>query len=78
MADEADQAHELEQLALEHALSQRMKGPQLRAKGSCYNCDHPLAPVRTYKGLEHVQLFCDQECTQDYEAQQRARRNRGG
>ena len=46
MADEADMAHELEQLALTHALAARKPAPRLAPRGQCYNCNEPLPPKR--------------------------------
>jgi hypothetical protein len=74
MADEADLAHDLEQLALEAALSARKPGAKLAAKGICHNCDAHLKPKKGPKGrLEHVKLFCDENCRDDWEARDRAK-----
>jgi hypothetical protein len=76
MADEADQAHELEQLALRHALAHRKGGANLPPKGTCYNCDEPLKPIQVGGEVRHVQLFCDSSCAQDWEKVQAAKSRR--
>jgi hypothetical protein len=76
MADEADHAHELEQLALSEALARRKPDSRLTPRGSCHNCGEKLAPRKGPKGLEHVQIFCDKDCADDWETMQNARRNR--
>ena len=61
MADEADMAQELEELALTCALGQRKEAEKLVPKGHCYNCDEPLPP-----GMP----FCDKACAEDWERRQ--------
>ena len=62
MADEADMAHELEQLALNCALEQRKGGGRLIPKGLCYNCEEPLPAEK---------IFCDKACADDWERRQK-------
>jgi hypothetical protein len=63
MPDEADIAQATEELFLKSALQGVRSGPQLRARGSCYNCDERLP--------NHAQLFCDGDCANDYAKRQR-------
>lgn len=76
MADEADMAQELEELALKHALAHRKEGVHLAPKGSCYNCDEPLKAKKVGKTLQHVRLFCDEACRDDWEKLQAAKQRR--
>lgn len=76
MADEADMAQELEELALKHALANRKEGVTLPPKGTCYNCDEGLKPVKVGKTLQHVRLFCDEACRDDWEKMRAARQRR--
>jgi hypothetical protein len=78
MADEADQAHELEQLALTAALAQRKTGFRLMPKGICHNCNEHLKPKKGPNGLEHVKIFCDKNCSDDWESRERAKRQLRG
>ena len=60
MADGADQASELEQLALRIAIANAASGkgqPKITPNGACHNCEEPL------KGGK---LFCDKDCEQDW------------
>jgi hypothetical protein len=76
MADEADMAQEIEELALKHALAHRKEGVNLPPKGSCYNCSEPLKPKKVGKTLQHVRLFCDEDCRDDWEALQEAKKRK--
>jgi len=76
MADEADKAKELEELALKHALAHRKEGVQLSPKGSCYNCDEALKPIKVGKTVQHVRLFCDEACRDDWEKREAAKQRR--
>jgi hypothetical protein len=76
MADEADMAQELEELALKHALANRKEGVHLPPKGYCYNCDESLKPHKVGKELRHVRLFCDEACRDDWEKLQAAKQRR--
>lgn len=67
MADEADHAQELEQLALDHALAARRPGVRLAPRGFCHNCNGPVEAPR---------IFCDKDCADDYESLQRAKSQR--
>jgi hypothetical protein len=73
MADEADMAHELEQLALAHALAFRKGGEKLQPRGFCYNCGEPLAPTRDATTLRHERIFCDGGCADDFQRHQVAK-----
>lgn len=70
-ADPIDQAAAATE-ALTTAAIERAKqhsGPRLRPTGRCHNCRDPLK-------LE-AQLFCDEDCAEDYEyVEQRRRANR--
>ena len=76
MADEADIAHEFEQLALAHALAFRKGGEQLPPRGFCYNCGEPLSPTRDGMSVRHERLFCDGGCADDYHRHQLAKGRR--
>lgn len=60
MADEVDNASELAEEMLSHALKQTLnnKPKTLQFKGKCHNC---LEDVSAPK------LFCNGECAQDYD-----------
>lgn len=76
MADEADMAQELEELALKHALAHRKAGANLPPKGSCYNCAEALPPVKEGKELRHVRIFCDKDCGDDWEEREKLKSQR--
>ncbi len=76
MADEADHAHEMEQLALEQALARRMPGPKLTPTGFCHFCREPLKPIKDKNGVRHDRIFCDSGCSEDFEAESWARQQR--
>jgi len=76
MADEADHAQELEQLALEHALARRVPDAALIPKGTCHNCGETIKPRQTKTGPEHVRIFCDKDCGDDYGMRRRANQQR--
>lgn len=76
MADEADHAQELEQLALEQALARRLPTLRLIPVGFCHNCHEPLKPTKTKEGPKHVKRFCDDSCRDDFEARMRAKQQR--
>ena len=61
MPDQFDAAQKLEELQREHAL--RLRKPTLPATGLCHNCQEHVAP-----GLH----FCDTDCSDDFQAIQRA------
>lgn len=65
MPDEADIAQVSEELFLRSALQGVHSGPQLRARGICYNCEERLT--------NNAQLFCDGDCADDYARRQRMR-----
>ena len=68
MADQFDQAQELDALSVVSALALQQKRaasePKLFADGECWNeaCAEPLA---------HPKLFCGPKCAQAYDRQQR-------
>jgi hypothetical protein len=64
MADDADRAQA--EIDAEVELARRAARPasRLLATGHCHNCEEPLHKPR--------QLFCDNDCSQDYEARKRA------
>ncbi|MBC8738524.1 hypothetical protein F6X40_17330 [Paraburkholderia sp. UCT31] len=73
MPDFADDASALEELALQQALqAHRNKGRQLAPKGTCHFCDSPLEKVEG----KDVQLFCDVNCSKDWERQEKAKQRR--
>jgi hypothetical protein len=76
MADEADLAKELEELALQQALASRKSGPRLVPAGYCHNCREKLEPVTQNGELKHLQLFCDLHCSEDWEQRERVRISR--
>ena len=57
MPDDADRASEYEERMRAHAIAQRK--PSLKCCGACYNCGKIVAT--------HGQLFCDEDCRDDYE-----------
>jgi hypothetical protein len=67
MADEIDMANELAELALTHALRNIAAAPRLPPKGFCYYCDAPV---------EGAQLFCDKDCANDHEKEQKIKNRR--
>jgi hypothetical protein len=67
MADEIDQANELAELALNVALRNLSAGPKLTPRGVCYYCEAEVAPQ---------QLFCDKDCADDYEKEQKLKNRR--
>ena len=71
-ADQIDNANEMADAYIESAISAARvtnKNSRLVAKGACHNCDEPLPCPG--------QLFCDSDCSEDYEyVQSRKRANR--
>ena len=68
MADDADRAQEQIEAELAHARSAAQTRLKLLPIGHCHNCDEPLRAA---------QLFCDQECAEDFEKRERAQAFRG-
>jgi hypothetical protein len=68
MADDADRAQEQIEAELVHARSAAQTKLKLLPIGRCYNCD---------EALRGRQLFCDQECAEDFEKRERAHAFRG-
>lgn len=73
MADEADMAHELEELERRNALANMPKGPRLEPRGSCYNCGEPLTKGKGKSKTLNQKLFCDGDCADDWERRQKLR-----
>lgn len=70
MADEADLAFEFSERHLAHALaSQRKTSGRLAPTGCCHNCGNT-------EGISQ-RLFCDADCSQDWEHQDTLRRKLG-
>lgn len=68
MADIFDQASERETRDREYAIKQAVEAAshnRLTPRGICYNCSEPLATGG---------LFCDRDCSADYEHRMRMRR----
>lgn len=76
MADEADMAKEIEELALKHALAHRKAVVNLPPKGYCYNCDEPLKPEVVDGKRQHRRIFCDRDCADDWERLQASKARR--
>lgn len=77
MADEVDLANDLAEHALQAALRQARTGNKLPPKGSCYFCDAELPMEANEQGvLVNKRLFCDADCAQDWEREQRAKTRR--
>jgi hypothetical protein len=66
MADFADDAQAMEELALSHAIaSARKTGErQLAPRGSCYNCEEVLKNADG--SADEKRLFCDEFCSEDW------------
>lgn len=64
--DELDLSSEREQMARDRAIAAARTGQHLKTVGRCHYCDEPC-PV----------LFCDLDCRDEHEAEQRARRRNG-
>lgn len=72
MADEADAASDLEELARLSAIAQsraQLSQRRIVPRGRCHACETPVTPQ---------QLFCDSECAQDWEWVQQGRRRKMG
>lgn len=68
MSDEIDHAQRTSELLLEVAIQNaRPKGRALHPKGVCHFCDELLDVA--------AKLFCDMDCSEDYEKLQRKHRN---
>lgn len=67
MADEADMANDMAELSLQMALRNVNSGPKLQPNGLCYYCE---------SHVEGEKLFCDKDCADDYEKEQRLRKRR--
>jgi hypothetical protein len=66
MVDDADRAQIEIDLELENARRATQAGPRLIGTGHCHNCEEALDNL--------AQLFCDQECAEDFERRQRGSR----
>lgn len=69
MADEADDAYEMEALNFRVALSNLPTGPKLVPVGLCYFCEAPLTLANA--------LFCDQDCAKDWDRVQKLKKIAG-
>lgn len=72
MADDADAATDIEELARQSAIAQaraRLSHRQITPRGKCHACDADVTPK---------QLFCDGECASDWEWVQQGLRRKGG
>ena len=68
MADDIDRAQDL-QLQMNELALRRPKLPTLQPIGICYYCS---------EAVPGKQLFCDAECCEGWEAEQRAKKRNGG
>ena len=68
MVDDADRAQDEIEITLAQARSAAQARQMLIPTGHCHNCDEPL---------RMGQLFCDQECTLDFEKRERGMTLRG-
>lgn len=66
MSDEVDRANELSEVLLEATL--KAARPSLRPKGECYFCGENLM-----NSFLKGSLFCNHDCRDDYERQERMR-----
>lgn len=76
MADEADIANDLAELALQQALiAARNTASNLRLtpRGTCYNCEESLEPIDG----QDVKIFCDADCADDWERVRAAQARNG-
>ena len=77
MADEVDLANDLAEQALQAALRQARTGNKLPAKGSCHFCEEELPMEKNEHGvLVNKRLFCDADCAQGWEREQRLKNRR--
>lgn len=74
LADEADLANETADRWLSRALANASaSGPSLTPKGQCYFCEHEF---NMDDPVERLKLFCDSDCSSDYEREQRLKARR--
>lgn len=74
MADEADLANDQADRWLDRALAQAAAaGPRLAPKGHCHYCE---TEFNMADPVESKKLFCDADCSADYEKEQRLKRLR--
>lgn len=73
MADEVDIANMQAERWLNQALANRQTGPVMPPKGRCYYCERVFEADEENAGRK---LFCDIDCSQDYEAEQRRNQRR--
>lgn len=67
MADWTDDASKTTEFFEQLALKQVRNTPVLTPRGSCHYCEAPLVST----------VFCDQDCRDDWEAEQAARKRNG-
>lgn len=68
MSDIVDQANDMSEIMLAAQRTVR-KHSKLMAAGACHYCDELLPKVG--------QLFCNSECSEDYESEDRLRKQSG-
>ena len=68
MSDVADRAEWRIAKDIENAMANARKMPQLVADGHCHYCDEDVA---------HGLLFCNTDCRDDYQNEQKAKRRAG-
>lgn len=73
MADEVDIANDYAARWVKDAISNRPQTSKLPPKGSCYFCDTEFAPDDP---LRAEKLFCNTDCSKDYEKEQRLKNRR--
>lgn len=74
MADEIDLANEQSERWLNQAIANMGKNSvKLAPRGTCYYCEASFEPTDEEK---HLKLFCDSDCSKDYETEQRLRNRR--
>jgi hypothetical protein len=73
MADEIDQANEQAERWLNQALTNRSAEPKLQPKGSCHYCEADFDKADPDFAKK---LFCDSDCSKDYEEEKRLKSRR--
>lgn len=74
MADEADLANDQADRWLDQALAQAANNTsRLAPKGKCHYCEHEFDPADP---LTERKLFCDADCSSDFEKEQRLKKLR--
>lgn len=74
MADEADDAKNLEEFALKMSLKAMQNTPKLAPKGECFACEAELDDGVNAAGEPvYKRLFCNLDCSKDYDRMQNRR-----